>query len=358
MDERYMRLALQLAESARGQTSPNPLVGAVVVKHGEIVGFGAHLKAGEPHAEVHALRMAGEKAEGSTVYVTLEPCSHYGRTPPCADLLIEKKVKRVVVATTDPNPLVAGKGIEKLKRAGIDVTVGVLKEEADVLNEMFFHYISTNMPYVTLKYAMSLDGKIATKTGESKWITSEEARRDVHRERRMHDAIVVGVGTILADDPSLTVRFGHEGKQPIRVVLDTHLRTPLHANVVTDKMAPTWIVVGHHVTEEQMKPYEQAGVQMIRMNENKIDVPSLLLELGKRNVMSIFVEGGAQVHGSFLRSRSVQQVIAYIAPMLIGGNEAPSAIGGEGFGRMIDALRLQVKHVERIGPDIKIVAKG
>ncbi|MGG6431360.1 bifunctional diaminohydroxyphosphoribosylaminopyrimidine deaminase/5-amino-6-(5-phosphoribosylamino)uracil reductase RibD [Anoxybacillus sp. D401a] len=358
MDERYMRLALQLAESARGQTSPNPLVGAVVVKHGEIVGFGAHLKAGEPHAEVHALRMAGEKAEGSTVYVTLEPCSHYGRTPPCADLLIEKKVRRVVVATTDPNPLVAGKGIEKLKRAGIDVTVGVLKEEADALNEMFFHYISTKMPYVTLKYAMSLDGKIATKTGESKWITSEEARRDVHRERRMHDAIVVGVGTILADNPSLTVRFGHEGKQPIRVVLDTHLRTPLQANVVTDNMAPTWIVVGHHVTEQQMKPYEQTGVQFIRMNEHTIHIPSLLRELGKRNVMSIFVEGGAHVHGSFLSSRSVQQVIAYVAPTLIGGNEAPSAIGGEGFGRMMDALRLQVKHVEMIGPDIKIVAKG
>ncbi|GMB07792.1 bifunctional diaminohydroxyphosphoribosylaminopyrimidine deaminase/5-amino-6-(5-phosphoribosylamino)uracil reductase RibD [Thermolongibacillus altinsuensis] len=357
-DEQYMRFALQLAQAAVGQTSPNPVVGAVVVKDGEIVGFGAHLKAGEPHAEVHALRMAGEKAKGATVYVTLEPCSHYGKTPPCADLLIEKEVRRVVVATTDPNPLVAGKGIAKLRQAGIAVDVGVLKEEADELNEMFFHYISTKTPYVTLKYAMSLDGKIATKTGESKWITSEEARRDVHRYRRAHDAILVGVETVLADDPSLTVRLGDGGKNPIRIILDTRLRTPLEAKVVRDGETPTWIVVGSEVTEAQMAPYREKNVQIIQMNEASITIPSLLKVLGEKKVMSLFVEGGAAVHGSFVAAKAFQKVIAYIAPKFIGGKEAPSPIGGSGFAHMAEVMSLQIKQVETIGPDIKIVAKG
>ncbi|QPA29915.1 bifunctional diaminohydroxyphosphoribosylaminopyrimidine deaminase/5-amino-6-(5-phosphoribosylamino)uracil reductase RibD [Thermaerobacillus caldiproteolyticus] len=355
-DEQYMRLAIELAKAGIGQTSPNPVVGAVVVKDGEIVGLGAHLKAGEPHAEVHAIRMAGEKAKNATVYVTLEPCSHFGKTPPCADLLVDTGVKRVVIATTDPNPLVAGKGIKKLQNAGIDVEVGVLKEEADELNRIFFHYIATKTPFVTLKYASSLDGKIATTTGESKWITSEAARQDAHRYRAMHDAILVGVNTVIADNPSLAVRLPEGGKNPIRVILDTHLRTPLEANVVNDGAAETWIVVGNQVKEESIMPYRRRNVQVIKMNEANIDIRKLLKVLGEKRVTSLFVEGGASVHGSFLQAKAVNEMVAYIAPKIIGGKEAPGPIGGSGFASMADVMKLKIKSVETIGPDIKIVA--
>lgn len=355
-DEYYMRFAIELAKAGIGQTSPNPVVGAVVVKNGEIVGFGAHLKAGEPHAEVHALCMAGEKAKDADVYVTLEPCSHYGKTPPCADLLIETGVKRVIIATTDPNPLVAGKGIAKLRQAGIEVDVGILKQEADELNQVFFHYIATKTPFVTLKYASSLDGKIATKTGESKWITSEAARRDVHRYRHLHDAILVGVNTVIADNPSLTVRHVEGGKNPIRIILDTHLRTPLDANVVNDGEAETWIVVGSGVKEEKIAQYSGKHVQIIKMNQPKIVIDELLKVLGEKQVTSLFVEGGAEVHGSFIEAKAVNQVIAYIAPKVIGGKDAPAPIGGSGFAQMADVMNLKIKSVETIGPDLKIVA--
>lgn len=355
-DEQYMRLAIEIAKAGIGQTSPNPVVGAVVVKDGEIVGFGAHLKVGEPHAEVHAIRMAGEKAKGSTVYVTLEPCSHYGKTPPCADLLVETGVQRVVIATTDPNPLVAGKGIEKLRSAGIDVKLGVLKEEADELNRVFFHYIATKMPFVTLKYASSLDGKIATTTGESKWITSEAAREDVHRYRAVHDAILVGVNTVIADNPSLTVRLPEGGKNPIRIVLDTHLRTPLDANILNDCQAETWIVVGSEISVEKRKRYEKENVQIISMKKPHIDIDELLRVLGEKRITSLFVEGGSHVHDSFVRAKAVNEIVAYFAPKIIGGKQAPTPIGGIGFAGMADVMQLEIRRVETIGPDIKIVA--
>ncbi|GLH65097.1 bifunctional diaminohydroxyphosphoribosylaminopyrimidine deaminase/5-amino-6-(5-phosphoribosylamino)uracil reductase RibD [Parageobacillus sp. G301] len=355
-DEQYMRLAIEIAKAGIGQTSPNPVVGAVVVKDGEIVGFGAHLKAGEPHAEVHAIRMAGEKAKGSTVYVTLEPCSHYGKTPPCADLLVETGVQRVVIATTDPNPLVAGKGIEKLRSAGIDVKLGVLKEEADELNRVFFHYIATKTPFVTLKYASSLDGKIATTTGESKWITSEAAREDVHRYRAVHDAILVGVNTVIADNPSLTVRLSEGGKNPIRIVLDTHLRTPLDANILNDGQAETWIVVGSEISVEKRKRYEKENVQIISMKKPRIDIDELLRVLGGKRITSLFVEGGSHVHDSFVRAKAVNEIVAYFAPKIIGGKQAPTPIGGIGFAGMADVMQLEIRRVETIGPDIKIVA--
>lgn len=355
-DEQYMRLAIEIAKAGIGQTSPNPVVGAVVVKDGEIVGFGAHLKAGEPHAEVHAIRMAGEKAKGATVYVTLEPCSHYGKTPPCADLLIETGVQRVVIATTDPNPLVAGKGIEKLKSAGIEVKLGVLKEEADELNRVFFHYIAAKTPFVTLKYASSLDGKIATTTGESKWITSEAAREDVHRYRAVHDAILVGVNTVITDNPSLTVRLPEGGKNPIRIVLDTHLRTPLDANILNDGQAETWIIVGSEASAEKRKLYEKRNVQIIPMSKPHIDIDELLHVLGERRITSLFVEGGSHVHDSFVRAKAVNEIVAYFAPKIIGGKQAPTPIGGIGFAAMADVMELQIRQVETIGPDIKIVA--
>ncbi|OQP06086.1 riboflavin biosynthesis protein RibD [Geobacillus sp. 46C-IIa] len=355
-DEYYMRLALDVAKAGIGQTSPNPAVGAVVVNGGMIVGLGAHLKAGEPHAEVHAIRMAGEKARGATVYVTLEPCSHYGKTPPCADLLIEAGVRRVVVATTDPNPLVAGKGIDKLRRAGIDVDVGILKEEADELNRMFFHYIATKTPFVTIKYACSLDGKIATAIGESKWITSNAAREDVHRLRAQHDAILVGVNTVMADNPKLTVRIGEQRKNPLRIILDTNLHTPLDAHVVADKEAETWIITGDGVSREKMKAYERLGVRIVSMASARVDVGDVLRLLGEQRVTSLFVEGGSRVHDSFLRAGAVNEVVAYMAPKLIGGREAPTPIGGFGFSRLAEAMELDIRRVEMVGPDIKIVA--
>ncbi|WP_458412043.1 bifunctional diaminohydroxyphosphoribosylaminopyrimidine deaminase/5-amino-6-(5-phosphoribosylamino)uracil reductase RibD [Schinkia sp. CFF1] len=355
-DQDYMRLAIELASKTSGQTSPNPVVGAVVVKNNQIVGMGAHLKAGEAHAEVHAIKMAGEKAKGATVYVTLEPCSHHGRTPPCADLLINSQVARVVIASTDPNPLVAGRGIEKLQNAGIEVEVGILNEEATKLNEVFFHYIATKMPYVTLKSATSLDGKIATVAGESKWITSEAARLDVHQYRHRHDGILVGVNTVIKDDPSLTTRLPLGGKNPIRIILDTHARTPLTATIVNDECAPTWIVVGKNASDDKVSALEAKNVEVIKMPTETIKIRSVLKVLGEKGITSLFVEGGSQINGSFVTAKAINQVITYIAPKMIGGALAPTSIGGEGFEKISDVLELQIKSVETIGPDIKIVS--
>ncbi|WBL13540.1 bifunctional diaminohydroxyphosphoribosylaminopyrimidine deaminase/5-amino-6-(5-phosphoribosylamino)uracil reductase RibD [Sutcliffiella sp. NC1] len=355
-DVHYMKLAISLASSAKGQTSPNPIVGSVVVKNGEIVGFGAHLKAGEPHAEVHALKMAGDKAEGATVYVTLEPCSHYGKTPPCAELLIEKKVSRVVIASVDPNPLVAGKGIKMLKDAGIIVEAGVEEESALALNEVFFHYIQTNRPFVTLKTGVSLDGKTATVTGESKWITSPEARLDAHEYRHQHDAILVGVGTVKGDDPSLTTRLPAGGKNPIRIILDNHLNTPLSAKVVNDKEAPTWIVTSNNVAKEKLELFQNKPVEIISLPTEKVEIGLLLEELGSRKITSLFVEGGATVNGSFVQANAVNQFVAYIAPKLIGGKLAPTSVGGLGIESMDDIVQLQINEVKQIGSDVKIVA--
>lgn len=355
-DQDYMRLAIELASKTSGQTSPNPVVGAVVVKNNQIVGMGAHLKAGEAHAEVHAIRMAGEKAKGATVYVTLEPCSHHGRTPPCADLLINSQVGRAVIASTDPNPLVAGRGIEKLRNAGIEVEVGILNEEATKLNEVFFHYIATKMPYVTLKSATSLDGKIATVAGESKWITSEAARLDVHQYRHRHDGILVGVNTVIKDNPSLTTRLPLGGKNPIRIILDTHARTPLTATIVNDECAPTWIVVGKNAADDKVSALEAKNVKVIKMPTESIKIRSVLKVLGEKGITSLFVEGGSQINGSFVTAKAINQVITYIAPKMIGGALAPTSIGGEGFEKISDVLELQIKSVETIGPDIKIVS--
>ncbi|MDR0138531.1 bifunctional diaminohydroxyphosphoribosylaminopyrimidine deaminase/5-amino-6-(5-phosphoribosylamino)uracil reductase RibD [Metabacillus idriensis] len=354
-DQDYMKVALQLAEQGSGQTSPNPLVGAVVVKNGQIIGMGAHLKAGEPHAEVHAVRMAGSQAEDSTVYVTLEPCSHHGKTPPCANLLISSKVKRVVVAAEDPNPLVAGRGMKKLQAAGIEVVSGVLKNEAEELNKVFFHYIQTKRPFVTLKWAGSLDGKTATVTGESKWITGEPARKDVHKYREVHDAILAGVETVIKDDPSLTCRLENPKKQPVRIVLDTHLRTPETAGLVNDGHSPVWIITGSEVSPERIESFQKKNAVIIQMNTPAIEIDNLLHLLGERNITSLFVEGGATVHGSFIKSGLFNQVVSYTAPMLIGGKEAPPAVAGAGFSRINEAIRLKIKETEILGDDLKIV---
>nr|WP_327078408.1 bifunctional diaminohydroxyphosphoribosylaminopyrimidine deaminase/5-amino-6-(5-phosphoribosylamino)uracil reductase RibD [Bacillus sinesaloumensis] len=358
-DQDYMNLAINVASAGVGQTTPNPVVGAVVVNEGRVVGIGAHLKAGEPHAEVHAIRMAGDKAHNATVYVTLEPCSHHGKTPPCADLLVNNQVKRVVIATTDPNPLVAGNGIAKLKAAGIEVEVGVCKEQADELNAVFYHYLDKKVPYVTLKSATTLDGKIATVSGESKWITGEAARSDVHLYRSIHDAILVGVNTVLVDNPSLTTRLPNgTGKNPIRIILDSTLRTPLDSQVVNDGMAETWIVVTNKVGKERINSFlDKKGVRVLQLQESSLSISSVLTLLAEEGISSVFVEGGAEVNGSFLKEKAINQVILYLAPKLIGGKQAPTAIGGAGIQSINEALQLNIKSVELVGNDIKVVAE-
>jgi len=356
-DSFYMNLALNLARGTLGQTSPNPVVGAVLVKDGQIIGMGAHLRAGEPHAEVHAVQMAGDQVKGSTLYVTLEPCSHYGKTPPCSDLIIKSGVKKVFVATTDPNPQVAGTGIERMTKAGIEVKVGILQEEARDLNKIFFYNIQTGLPYVTLKSAVSLDGKTATVTGESKWITGEESRADVHHLRHQHDGIMVGVNTVLKDNPSLTTRLAEGGKNPIRIILDTHLRTPLDVQVIIDQQAPTWIVTGAEVDQKRVSQFSELGIEVIKMESQKVSIKEMLVVLGKKGITSIFVEGGAEVHGSFLKEHAFQQIITYIAPKLIGGKNAPTSFGGQGIEHIAEAVSLNIKQVDRIGSDIRIIAE-
>jgi diaminohydroxyphosphoribosylaminopyrimidine deaminase/5-amino-6-(5-phosphoribosylamino)uracil reductase len=354
--QQYMKLAIDMASRTKGQTSPNPSVGAVVVKDGRIVGMGAHLKAGEGHAEVHALRMAGDRAEGATMYVTLEPCSHHGKTPPCADLVVTRGIKTIYIATLDPNPLVAGRGMERLKKAGLDVHQGLMEEEAIGLNPYFNHFMKTGRPYVTLKFASSLDGKIATKTGDSKWITSDEARNDAHRYRHEHDAILVGVNTVIADNPSLTTRLPGGGKNPIRIVLDSNLRIPLESKLLNDHAADTWIVTTRHAEEETVQAIECKGVRIIRLDDGKISIKRLLEHLADEEILSVFVEGGSTVHASFLKERCVQQVVSYIAPSLIGGFDAPSSIGGSGIEFVDDAFVMEFQSVQKVGEDLKIIS--
>ncbi|MFB5661587.1 bifunctional diaminohydroxyphosphoribosylaminopyrimidine deaminase/5-amino-6-(5-phosphoribosylamino)uracil reductase RibD [Alteribacillus sp. HJP-4] len=355
-DESYMRLAMELAAGTEGQTSPNPCVGAVVVKDGRILGVGAHLRAGTEHAEVHALTMAGDNAGGGTIYVTLEPCSHFGRTPPCADLIIEKGIKRAVIAVVDPNPEVAGKGVNKLTKAGITVETNILKEEAEWLNRRFFHYIRSGTPYVTLKAAASLDGKTATKTGESQWITSIESREDGHRLRHVHDAILVGSGTLAADNPSLTTRIPNGGSNPVRVILDTSLSISEESSIIVDKAAPVWVFCGMEAEVEKEQQLLELGVKIFRMSSSSIRIQDVLHNLARENIMSLYVEGGATVHGSFLEAGAIQEAVFYLAPKLIGGKGAPSVIEGNGAAEMAEVMDLDIKKIERIGPDLKITA--
>lgn len=356
-DEFYMSLALDLAGTTKQQTSPNPAVGAVIVLNGEIVGLGAHLKAGGPHAEIHALRMAGSQANGSTVYVTLEPCSHYGKTPPCANALIEAGVSRVVIAAQDPNPLVAGKGLQLLRDAGIEVTTDILLERAQALNKEFFAYIQQRKPFVTLKQAITLDGKIAAKRGIGEQITSEESQVDVHKDRENHDAILVGIGTVCSDNPRLTNRLGNTKKQPIRIILDTHLRITPDRLVIMDSSAPTWIVTGSKASAEKIAQLSQIShVEILQLSKPLIDIEGLLLELGKRQIMKLYVEGGQTVNASFLKSGSVNQLITYIAPKIVGGTNAIPMFSDLGVTQMEDALELKLQEIHKIGEDLKIVS--
>lgn len=356
-DEMYMNLAISLARNAVGQTSPNPSVGAVVVKDGTILGSGAHLRSGTRHAEAHALDIAGKEASGADLYVTLEPCNHTGKTPPCTEQIIRAGIKRVIVATMDPNQLVAGSGLERLRNAGIEVEVGLCKKEADEINKTFFHFIQTKQPYVTLKAALSLDGKIATQSGDSKWITSEQARLDVHQLRHQHDAILVGIHTVLADDPQLTTRLPRGGRNPIRIILDSQLRVPLDARIVTDQAAKTIIFTSETCDVKKMATLKAKGVEVIQFASPTIHIPEVLNELGKRNITSLFVEGGGEIHAAFMKEKMFQEIIFYIAPILVGGKQSIPVIGGTGVSLMREATKLTYHSVKQIGPDLRIIAK-
>jgi len=353
-DFRYLRRALQLAKRAHGRTSPNPMVGAVVVKDGVVIGEGFHPKAGEPHAEVFALRAAGDQAHGADLYVSLEPCSHYGRTPPCADAVVRAGIRRVVFASLDPNPVVAGRGMDILREAGIEVEYGALSEQEQRLNEAYRHWILTRRPFVTLKLAASLDGKLATRTGESKWITGEAARRDVHRLRAVQDAILTTSATVLADDPALTARIPG-GRDPRRVVIDTRLRTAPDAQVYAPaERAP---ILATAVTDDaRLAPYRERGVEVLilPMYGNHVNLDMLMAALGKREILSLMIEAGGSFAGALLSAGLVHKLRLYLAPLLIGGSEAIPAIGGTGIAQLIDAHRLHQLAWKHIGEDVRV----
>lgn len=352
-DEIYMRLALQLVQATQGQTGMNPSVGCVVVKDGRVVGTGAHLRMGRAHAEVHALDMAGSAAEGSTAYVTLEPCSHYGRTPPCSLRLISDRVSRVVIATTDPNPKVAGRGIALLREHGIEVEVGLLREEAQLLNESYNHFILNRRPFVTLKSASTLDGRIASRTGDSRWISGESSREITHSLRHVHHAIMVGVETVLADDPLLTTRLSVPAMQPIRVIVDSNLRTPLDAQVVTDHTTETWVVCTEAAEVEKEKQLANNGVIVIRCgNGPRVNLTEMMDRLYEREIGSVLLEGGATLNGAMLAEGLVQKLVLFLAPKLIGGGaEAPVWCALPGIDQMKDSLQLVRVKVEQVGDD-------
>ncbi len=350
-DEIFMREALRIARHAEGRTSPNPLVGAVIVRDGKIIAEGWHRQAGTPHAEIHALNMAGELAHGATLYVTLEPCSHFGRTPPCARAIVDAGIKRVVAAMSDPNPLVAGRGFEILRSAGIEVEVGILEDEACRLNEIFLKWVTKKLPFVTLKFACSLDGKIATSTGESQWISCEASRKFSHRLRDINDAILIGVGTVLADNPSLTTRL-FDGKNPVRIIVDSNARTPLDSNVVTDKSARTIIATTENAPTEKISAFKARGVEIITAGDGqRVDLKILMNELAAREITSVLVEGGGQIHFSMLEAGLVDKILAFVAPKIIGGSNALTAVEGAGFEKISDAVTLKNFTAQKLGDD-------
>jgi diaminohydroxyphosphoribosylaminopyrimidine deaminase/5-amino-6-(5-phosphoribosylamino)uracil reductase len=355
--EYYMKLALQNASAMKGQTDPNPLVGSVIVNGDRIVGVGVHMKAGEPHAEVHAIRMAGEHTRGAAIYVTLEPCSHYGRTGPCAKAIVEAGITRVVIATLDPNPLVSGRGVSILQDAGIEVIVGVCEEEARKMNEVFNAFIVRQTPFVTLKTAVTMDGKIASHSSDSQWITSEAAREDVHVLRNQNAAILVGVTTVIKDDPQLTTRIPN-GRNPVRVILDSTLRLPLQSRVVTDGQAPTWVFTTTSHDPAKRTALEAAGVKVLVTEPEgagKVDPSAVLQELGKQFISSLLIEGGSEINASFFERRLVDKFIIYMAPKMIGGRNAPTFLAGSGFDRMSDAVELCDVSVQVLGKDYKFI---
>ncbi len=354
-EKKYMELAIKLAKRGTGYVNPNPLVGAVVEKNGIIIGQGWHQEYGGFHAERNALKSCTSPHD-STLYVTLTPCCHYGKTPPCTDAIIENKIKKVVIGSRDPNPLVGEKSIEVLKNAGIEVITDFMKEECDALNPVFFHYIKAKTPYVVMKFASTLDGKIATCIGESKWITNEASRNNVHKSRHKYAGIMVGINTVLKDDPLLTCRI-ENGKNPIRIVCDTRLQTPLTSLLVkTAKEVPLIIATAVNNSEE-LHPYLEKGCQILQIQKNNdghINLNELMKKLGKLNIDSILLEGGSTLNEAALKSGIVNKVEAYISPKLLGGKDSPSPVAGDGFLHLEDAIKLNNIKITQIENDILV----
>ena len=360
-DIEYMRRAMELAERGVGFTNPNPMVGAVIVKGGKVIGEGWHERCGEWHAERTAFKNCTVPAEGATMYVTLEPCCHYGKTPPCTEAIIEHGIARVVVGMEDPNPLVAGKGIALLREAGIEVVCGVEEEALREQNRVFLKYISTKLPWVAMKTAMTLDGKIATRTGDSKWITGAEARAYVHELRHRFMAIVVGIGTAVADDPLLNCRIEGRGvRQPIRVVVDSNARLSLDSQLV--KTAGEYRTIVAHTRfapEESVKALREAGVEMLLCKEKEglVDVRNLLELLGQSGIDSILLEGGGSLNYTFLAEGLADELYAFIAPKIVGGMNAKTPVEGAGMEKMADAINLELENVLNIGHDVLLKLK-
>lgn len=365
-EEKYMRRAIELAKKGSGHVNPNPLVGAVIVRDGEIIGEGYHECYGQLHAERNAIANAkkrGNSLEGSTIYVTLEPCCHYGKTPPCTEAIIEEKIARVVVGSDDPNPLVSGKGFQMLREKGIEVIPHFLKEECDAMNHVFFHYIRTGTPYVAMKYAMTMDGKIACYTGDSKWVTGEESRAHVQTLRNHYKGIMAGIGTVLADDPMLNCRI--EGRRdPIRIIADSHLRIPMDSQLVrTAGQQPLIVACLPDADEEKAAQLQEKGVEVLRVpgvttaditEEQKevISLPVLMKELGARKIDGILLEGGGQLNESALQAGIVDRIYCYIAPKIFGGAQAKTPVEGQGLTRAADAWQFNRIGMQEFGQDI------
>ena len=354
-DRKYMELALELALKGCGKVDPNPLVGAVIVKDGKIIGRGYHTEYGKLHAEREALASCSSSPEGAVMYVTLEPCCHHGKQPPCTDAVIDAGISRVVIGSADPNPLVAGKGVEILKAHGIEVVEGFMREECDAINPAFFRFIKTGMPYVVMKYAMTMDGKIATRTGASKWITSEAARKRVHEDRNRYMAIMAGIGTVLKDDPLLTCRIPG-GRDPVRVICDTHLRIPVDSQIVQTAKKYRTLIATAETSGSESSALTAKGCEIlyIPVKNGHIDLEQLMKKLGEQKISSVLLEGGGTLNWSALGAGIVDRLQVYIAPKIFGGKDAPSPVGGAGVGMPAEAFLTEKPKVTFIGEDILI----
>lgn len=358
MDTKFMKRALELAEKGVGYTKPNPLVGAVIVKDGKIIGEGYHELYGSHHAEINALKSAIEDVSGATMYVTLEPCSHYGRTPPCANAIVEKGIKKVVIGLLDPNPLVSGRGLEILKNNGIEVVTGILEDEGKKQNEIFLKYIATRLPFGILKIAMTLDGKIASAIGDSKWITNEFSRQYVHELRHRVSGIMVGIGTVLTDNPELTTRLkNREGVDPIRIIVDSTAKIPLNAKVLNlDSKAKTIVATTEKADKQSLKYIRNKGADIIitPLKNNRVDLSYLMQHLGQRGIDSVLIEGGGALNFSALEEGIVDKVISFIAPKIIGGAAAKTPVEGDGISHIKNAIQLENIQISRFQEDIMI----
>jgi diaminohydroxyphosphoribosylaminopyrimidine deaminase/5-amino-6-(5-phosphoribosylamino)uracil reductase len=352
-----MKLAMKLAVKGRGKTSPNPMVGAVIVKDDRIIGQGYHQRYGGDHAEINAFRSATESLEGATLYVTLEPCSYHGKTPPCVEAIIQRRIGRVVIGALDPNPRVNGRSVDLMKLHGIETEVGVLEAACRDLNEAHFKYMATGLPLVTLKFAQTLDGRIATTTGDSQWISGEKFRRLAHQMRATHDAVMVGIETVLADDPRLTVRL-LKGRDPVRIILDARLRIPLDAEVIRNRQATTIIATTSQAEEKKLSQLRQAGIEdlLVPMDEaGEVDLKHLLRALGERDIASVLVEGGARVITSLLRQNLADKLVIAIAPRIMG--KGIEAVGELGIRKVDQTMRLSVTRIDRLGEDLLVEAR-